>query len=61
MAPDIAVEVKDCIGVDVLATHALLFPVVDLTSEVTEVETLSTARTIEGTLASDTAKAKKVS
>lgn len=60
-APNLAYEVAEKIGVNVSATHALLLPVVDLTSEVTDVETLSTARTIEGTLASDTTKAKCVS
>lgn len=44
-----------------MTTHALLLPVVDVTSEVVYVGTKATAMTIEGTLASDTSCAKNAS
>lgn len=46
------------IGVIVIATHALVFPRKDVTSEVTDVGTESTAITIEGTFIIDTTDAK---
>lgn len=58
MAPNIAKEVAEVIGVEVLATHALVLPRKDLTSEVVPGGTKSTARTIEGTLISDTSDVK---
>lgn len=45
----------------VLATHAFVFPRKDVTSEVTDVGTKSTAMTIEGTLISDSSDAKACS